>query len=194
MSAPTTGEHSPNPEYPTSPENPTAENPTTEYPRAEQPAGGLAGWQAETPRAADPAQPRADQVPPKVKNAIIAGGIGLAVGFGLLGFGAGYVVGHDNSSGQNQMRGPGMNGGGMPGMNGGGMNGGQMPGMNGGTGQNGQLPFGQNGQLPNGQQGQIPNGQQGQTPNGQMPNGQTPNGQAPNGQQGQTGQAGTQTS
>ena len=97
MSAPTTGEHSTNPEYPTNPDHPTTDHLTP----------GQAAWQAEAPPAGDSAQPRADQVPPKVKNAIIAGGIGLAVGFGLLGFGAGYVVGHDNSTGQSQMRGPG---------------------------------------------------------------------------------------
>ncbi|MGV9478936.1 hypothetical protein [Gordonia aichiensis] len=180
MSAPTTPEHpGVNPERPASPETTATSNDPTVEPRP-----ALAG------QAAQQGHPRAEQVPPKVKNAIIAGGVGLAVGFGLLGFGAGYVVGHDNSSGQNQMRGPGMNGGGMPGMNGG-----QMPGMNGGAGQNGQSPFGGPGQQSDGQapNGQAPNGQ---APNGQAPNGQVPDGQAPNGQvpNGQAGQGATQTS
>ena len=49
---------------------------------------------------------------PKVKNAIIAGGIGIAVLGGLLGFGAGYIVGDSSSSNSNQMPGGrgGMNG------------------------------------------------------------------------------------
>ncbi|AZG46199.1 hypothetical protein [Gordonia insulae] len=94
----------------------------------------------------------------KVRNAVIAGGIGIAVVFGLLGFGAGYVAGGSSSSNQ----GPGMN---MPGggMSGGGMGGGmgQMPGGSGQPGQGGGM-----GQVPGGAQGgmgQMPGGQQGQT-------------------------------
>lgn len=83
----------------------------------------------------------------RVKNAIIAGGVGLAVVFGLLGFGAGYIVGDHSSSQSTMMPGGGFNGGGFSGggMNGGGMNGGPgMGGMNGGPGMGG----GTNGQLP----------------------------------------------
>jgi hypothetical protein len=102
---------------------------------------------------------QANGVSDKVRNAVIAGGIGVAVVFGLIGFGAGYVVGDSSSSNQ----GPGMNmqrGGGFGGP--GGFN--QMPDGQGGMGQmpgqQGQMP-GQQGQLP-GQQGQLP-GQEGQT-------------------------------
>ncbi|MDF3280697.1 MULTISPECIES: hypothetical protein [unclassified Gordonia (in: high G+C Gram-positive bacteria)] len=118
--------------------------------------------------AAQPAAAGGPGIPSKTKNAIIAGGIGLAVGFGLLGFGAGYVVGDSGSSttqqqfpggGNGQFPGGGTNGGGM---NGGGMNG-QMPG-----GGNGQFPGGGNGQMPGGtQNGQTPGQQNGQTPGGQ---------------------------
>ncbi|WP_244332657.1 hypothetical protein [Gordonia polyisoprenivorans] len=105
--------------------------------------------------AAQPAAAGGQAIPSKTKNAIIAGGIGLAVGFGLLGFGAGYVVG-DSGSSTTQQQFPGGGNGQFPG---GGMNGGGM---------NGQLPGGGGGQLPGQQNGQIPNGPQvGQTPNGQ---------------------------
>ncbi|MGW0039114.1 hypothetical protein [Gordonia sp. NPDC003376] len=126
--------------------------------------------------------------PDKTRNAIIAGGIGLAVGFGLLGFGAGYVVGDSGSSqttqqspfgGGGQMPGGNMNGG----TNGGGM--GQMPG-------NGQVPGGNmNGGNMNG--GGMSGGGMGQMPgmgNGQMPgqgqNGQTPSTTTPSQSDGQT--------
>ncbi|WP_267615453.1 hypothetical protein [Gordonia bronchialis] len=90
---------------------------------------------------------------PKVKNAIIAGGVGIAVLGGLLGFGAGYIVGDSSSSTTNQMRG-------------------------GPGGMNGQMPGGMNGQMPNGRNGMGgPGGMNGQMgPQGQMPpgmNGQT---------------------
>ena len=189
MSAPTTPENSINPENSGGPANAAGpgnfENTERVGARAATaPVQPQVAVQPPVPEGVEPvtAGSAAHQVPPKVKNAIIAGGIGLAVGFGLLGFGAGYVVGHDNSSGQSQIGGPGGNGGGMPGMNGGGM------GQNGaGMGNNGQPPFGQHGQSPNGQTGQLPNGQ---APTGQLPGGQ----QGQTSQQGQTGQAGTQTS
>ncbi|MFW0794169.1 hypothetical protein AAFP30_10185 [Gordonia sp. CPCC 205515] len=123
-----------------------------------------------------PQQPQPEGVSDKLRNAIIAGGIGVAVVFGLLGFGAGYLVG-DSSSNSNQ--GPGMNmqRGGMGGMN-------QMPGGQGGMG---QMPGGSGGttQMPGqGQQGQQMPGQGGM---GQMPMpGQGGMGQMPGqGQQGQ---------
>ena len=203
MSAPTTPENSINPENSGGPANAAGpgyfEN--TERVGARAATAPVQPQVAGQPPVQEGAEPvtagsAARQVPPKVKNAIIAGGIGLAVGFGLLGFGAGYVVGHDNSSGQSQMGGPGGNGGGMPGMNGGGMGqtGGGMGQNGGGMGQNGG-GMGSNGQSPFGQQGQAPNGQTGQLPNGQAPTGQLPGGQqGQTSQQGQTGQAGTQTS
>ncbi|WP_262365603.1 hypothetical protein [Gordonia sp. OPL2] len=118
----------------------------------------------------------------KMRNAVIAGGIGVAVVAAGLGFGAGYVVGDSSSS---TTQGPGSN---MPG----GMNG-QMPGGQGGMGQMpggqggmGQMPGGQggmNGQMPGGQQGQMP-GQQGQTPGQQE--GQTAPGTGSSTQSGQS--------
>ncbi|AFA71894.1 hypothetical protein GPOL_c08270 [Gordonia polyisoprenivorans VH2] len=175
MSAPdtTTEAHVPDPnegDAPTTPvtEPPVTEPPVTEPARATEPAP-----------APEPAAAGGPAIPSKTKNAIIAGGIGLAVGFGLLGFGAGYVVGDSGSSttqqqfpggGNGQFPGGGMNGGGLNGggMNGGGMNG-QMPG-----GGNGQFPGGGNGQMPGGtQNGQTPGQQNGQTPGGQVPGGQT---------------------
>ncbi|MGV9826937.1 hypothetical protein [Gordonia sp. NPDC003429] len=163
MSAPT----SPTPEHPDAGGVTVAEpqQSTEPYPNHQQP------YQPAQPYQPGPAG--FGPVSAKLKNAIIAGGIGLAVGFGLLGFGAGYVVGHENSSGsQNSwQRGPGMNGG---------------PRMNGGPGMDGQLPGGSNGQMP-----QMPGmGQNGQTPNGQNPQAPTQNPQAPT----QTQQAPTQTS
>ncbi|MGC4962879.1 hypothetical protein [Gordonia sp. DT101] len=105
----------------------------------------------------------------KLRNAVIAGGIGIAVVFALIGFGAGYFAGNSSSSNQ----GPGMNmqGGNMPGGNmpGGGMPGGGMPGGMGSGGQGGM--------------GQMPGGSSGQGGMGQMPGGST-------GQGGQTGQGG----
>ncbi|MGC5255973.1 hypothetical protein ACPXCG_06435 [Gordonia sp. DT218] len=119
----------------------------------------------------------------KLRNAVIAGGIGIAVVFALIGFGAGYFAGNSSSSNQ----GPGMNmqGGNMPG---GGMPGGGMPGGmgSGGQGGMGQMPGGSSGQggmgqMPGGSTGQ--GGQTGQGGMGQMPGGST-------GQGGQTGQGG----
>lgn len=128
MSAPTTPENSINPENSGGPANAAGPGYFANTERvgaraATAPVQPQVAGQPPVPEGAEPvtAGSAGQQVPPKVKNAIIAGGIGLAVGFGLLGFGAGYVVGHDNSSGQSQMGGPGGNGGGMPGMNGGGM-------------------------------------------------------------------------
>ncbi|NDZ95036.1 hypothetical protein G3I13_07450 [Streptomyces sp. SID6673] len=119
----------------------------------------------------------------KLRNAVIAGGIGIAVVFALIGFGAGYFAGNSSSSDQ----GPGMN---MPGgtMPGGGMGSGGQGGMGQMPGGQGQMPGGQSGQggmgqMPGGQggMGQMPGGQGGM---GQMPGGQTGQGQMP----GQTGQ------
>ncbi|MDY6811664.1 MAG: hypothetical protein SW127_22090 [Actinomycetota bacterium] len=102
-----------------------------------------------------PNQPPPNQpsgVSDKVRNAVIAGGIGVAVVFGLIGFGAGYVVGDSSSNqgpGMNMQRGGGFGPGGQGGF-------GQMPDGQGGMG---QMP-GQPGQVPG--QGQLP-GQDGQT-------------------------------
>lgn len=123
----------------------TSDHPTDQIPRGTEPP---------TPSAAPAASAASD----KMRNAVIAGGIGVAVVAAGLGFGAGYVVGDSSSS---TTQGPGMN---MPG----GMNG-QMPGGQGGMG---QMPGGQGGM-----NGQMPGGQQGQMPGGQMPPGQQ--GQAP---------------
>lgn len=115
----------------------TSDHPTDQIPRGAEPP---------TPSAATAASAASD----KMRNAVIAGGIGVAVVAAGLGFGAGYVVGDSSSS---TTQGPGMN---MPG----GMNG-QMPGGQGGMG---QMPGGQggmNGQMPG---GQMPPGQQGQAP------------------------------
>ncbi|MFW0783184.1 hypothetical protein AAFP35_01565 [Gordonia sp. CPCC 206044] len=162
------------------------------------------------PQTSDPSEQRIDEHAPtepitpqpvaetgngvtdKVRNAVIAGGIGIAVVFALIGFGVGYVVGDSGSSSD---QGPGMNmqGGGMgPGgaMGSGGQGGmGQMP-MPGGQGGMGQMPMpggqGGMGQMPmpgQGGTGQVPDQQ------GQMPGQQ---GQVP-GQQGQTQQNPGQT-
>ncbi|MCH5644067.1 hypothetical protein [Gordonia sp. ABSL49_1] len=98
-----------------------------------------------TPQPTEPVDRGGVNLPSKVKNAIVAGGVGIAVLAGLLGFGAGYIVGDNSSSNSNQMNGPGGRGG---------MNGQMGPG-----GMNGQMGPGQ---MPNGQMGpgQMPNGQQ----------------------------------
>ena len=87
------------------------------------------------------------------RNTLIAGGIGVAAAFALLGFGAGYVAGDGGSSdgrpsmSRNGGPGGGMQDGrnGMQGQNGmqGGMNG--MPGRNGMGGGPGGMPGGTNG-------------------------------------------------
>ncbi|MFT4044275.1 MAG: hypothetical protein QM673_14050 [Gordonia sp. (in: high G+C Gram-positive bacteria)] len=129
--------------------------------------------------------PGSARTPASLKNTIIAGGIGLAVGFGLLGFGAGYFVGHDSSNQQNSFQhGPGgMNGG--PGMNGQGGQPGQggfagQPGQGGLGGQSGQSGFG-------GQPGQSGFG--GQTGQGGFGGQSGQSGQSS--QSGQTGQTST---
>ncbi|MEE4022118.1 hypothetical protein V1Y59_03420 [Gordonia sp. PKS22-38] len=111
-----------------------------------------------------PQQPMPPQQPngvtDKVRNAVIAGGIGIAAVFGLVGFGAGYVVADSTSD-----QGPGMNmqRGGMGGPGGAGGYGQMPPGGSGGfgqmPGQQGQMP----GQMPGQQPGQIPD-QQSQVP------------------------------
>jgi hypothetical protein len=120
------------------------------------------------------------------RNTLIAGGIGVAAAFALLGFGAGYVAGDGGSSGG----GPGMsqNGGGPGGnMQGGNMQGGNMQG-GGQTGSQNGMQGGMNGMPGQNGMGGGPGGMQGGIP-GQNQTGQNQTGQSQTGQN-QTGQTG----